>query len=184
MRFKSLKLIALISFSAIVPFLSTVAITPGTIPSAGDLGIEKSPVRDVPGLVGVLKGIVQVTYTVFFIIAVLLILFAAYNYLTAQGAPEKINTAHKQLLYAGIAIVIALLAVGTSAIIRNFLENPSVGGGGGGSGGGTISGIQGAPSDYTRSNLDAYGNPQIPNSPRQSQPAPQPIKGTEGPDIR
>ncbi len=108
------------------------AITPGTIPTFGDLGLEKSPVESTSGLIGVLRGIVQTTYIIFFIIATLFILFAAYNYLTAGGQPEKINTAHKQLLYAGIAIVVALLAVGTSAIIKNFLENPAAGGGVGG----------------------------------------------------
>ena len=132
MKLKFQHIIPIILGFALFSPIPVLAIQKGEIITPEEYGIGESPVENVPGAVGVLRGVVQTTYIVFFIIATLFILFAAYNYLTAQGAPEKINTAHKQLLYAGIAIVVALLAVGTSAIIRNFLENPSAGGGGGG----------------------------------------------------
>ena len=106
-------------------FLITVAakIDPGTIPEAGQIGIQQeSPVRDVPGLVGTVADIVSWTYTIFFAVAVIFILFAAFNYLTAQGQPEKIQTAHKMLIWAVVAIVVALLAVGVNTIVKNFLE--------------------------------------------------------------
>lgn len=111
-------------------FVVFAAVTPGKIPGAGDLGLEETSVKSVPSLLGVLRGIVQVTYTVFFIIAVLFILFAAYKYLTGAGEPEALKTAKKMIIYASIAIAIALLAVGASTIIQNFLVNPSAGGGG------------------------------------------------------
>ncbi len=106
---------------------AAVDIKPGTVPTAGEMGFpEESPVKDVPGVESVVKGVVQVAYTVFFVIATLFILFAAYNYLTAQSNAEKISAAHKQLIYAGIAIAIALLAISASTIIGNFLGKPTV----------------------------------------------------------
>jgi len=79
----------------------------------------------VGGLVDVIRGVVRWVYIIFFIIAVLFILFAAFTYLTAGGEAEKVNKAKTQLIYAAVAIAVALLAVGFSAIIQAFLTNPT-----------------------------------------------------------
>lgn len=118
-------LVASVFYIMVFPFLIAVAadIKPGTIPSAGQIGItQESPVRDVSGLVGTVADIVSWTYTIFFAVAVIFILFAAFNYLTAQGQPEKIQTAHKMLIWAAVAIAVALLAVGAQAIVKSFLS--------------------------------------------------------------
>ena len=59
---------------------------------------------------------------IFFIVAAIFIILAAFAYLTAQGDAEKIKTANKQILYAVIAIIIALLSVSFTAIISNFIS--------------------------------------------------------------
>ena len=87
-------------------------------------GIQGVGPTTVGGLIDVLRGVVRWIYIIFFVVAVMFILFAAFNYLTAGGDAEKITTAKNQLIYAAIAIVVALLAVGFEVIIRNFLSSP------------------------------------------------------------
>ncbi len=113
--------ITLISFCAFLPLISA-AIAPGTIPEAGEIGVQESPIKTAGGLLNVIANIVRWVYILFFIIAVLFILFAAFNYLTAHDQPDKLKSAHDQIIYAAIAIAVALLAVGVTAIIQNFLQ--------------------------------------------------------------
>lgn len=98
--------------------------SPGQLPTETDLGLPPSPVRTAGGFIEVVKGITRFAYILFFIIAVLMIILTAYTYLTASGNKENIEKAHKQLIYAAVAIAIALLAITTSALIQNFLTSP------------------------------------------------------------
>ncbi|MEE8131625.1 MAG: hypothetical protein V3T98_01090 [Candidatus Paceibacterota bacterium] len=103
-------------------FLTTkAAITPGKIPSAGDLGLPASPVQDVGGLVGIIDSILVVTYITALCLAILFIIFAAINYLGAAGDTEKIKKAHHQIIYALIAIAVTLISVGAVQIVKSIL---------------------------------------------------------------
>lgn len=62
-------------------------------------------------------------YAFFFVIAAIFIIIAAFNYLTAQGDPEKVGKAKSMIIYAVIAIVVALLAVTFKVFVENFLIN-------------------------------------------------------------
>lgn len=124
-------LMTIICFSLV---LSSVvfAITAGEIPTSGQIGIKNTLQDETAGGVkGVIQSIVKWVYVIFFIIAVLFIIFAAYTYLTAQGDPEKVKNATNQIIYAVVAIVIALVAVSIDLIIKNFLISGGEGGGGG-----------------------------------------------------
>jgi hypothetical protein len=59
--------------------------------------------------------------TIFWILAVAFIIWAAFTYLTAGGNEERVSTAKKRLVYALIAAAIALLAVGIDIIVENLL---------------------------------------------------------------
>jgi len=117
---KNFIFISLIIFFIFLPFL-VGAITPGAIPEAKELGTPESPIKTPGGLLDAIANIVKWVYIVFFVIAVMFILFAAFTYLTAGGNPEKIKSARTKIIYAAIAIAIALLAVGAVTIIKNFL---------------------------------------------------------------
>lgn len=91
------------------------------VPTYEDIGVEKSPINSAPDITKVVIFATQGWYTSFFIFAVIFILIAAFHYLTAAGEPEKIKTAHKMLIWAAVAIAIALLAVGATAIVKDFL---------------------------------------------------------------
>ncbi len=91
------------------------------IPTYENIGVEKSPIESAPDITRVVIFATQGWYTSFFIFAVIFILVAAFKYLTAAGEPEKIKTAHKMLIWAAVAIAIALIAVGATQIIKSFL---------------------------------------------------------------
>ena len=115
------------ALAALVPGenMAPGTLKPGTLPSSENLN-PPSPIEESSELIDVIARIVGWIYIIFFIIAVMYILFAAFNYLTGVNDPEKIKTGRNQIIYAAIAIVIALLAVGARTIIEGFL-------GGGGS---------------------------------------------------
>ncbi|MBI3638207.1 hypothetical protein HY227_00490 [Candidatus Wolfebacteria bacterium] len=52
------------------------------------------------------------------------ILLSAFNFLFARGEPEKIKSARTQIMWASIAIAIALISVGAAQIINTFLGTP------------------------------------------------------------
>ena len=85
----------------------------------------KSPINEPNQFLDVIASVVKWTYAIFFIITVMFVLFAAFNYLTGGDDAEKIKSAHQQIMYAAIAVAIALLAVGFSLIIKRFLGSSS-----------------------------------------------------------
>ena len=87
--------------------------------------LNNSPINNASQLLSILAKITQWMYTIFFILAVIFILLAAYNFLFAQGDPEKIKTARKQIIWAAVAIAVALLSVGATQIIQSFIGSGS-----------------------------------------------------------
>jgi hypothetical protein len=65
-------------------------------------------------------------FTFLLIIAVVYIILAAFNYLTSEGNEEKVTAAHKALVYAAVAIAVAVLSRGFVYIIRNVVEGKDV----------------------------------------------------------
>jgi len=54
-------------------------------------------------------------------IAVIIILWVGFTYMTSGGSPERIKQAHRALLWAIVGIAIVLLAKGIYAIIKTVL---------------------------------------------------------------
>lgn len=108
----SVSLIGLLAVSSLA-FAQPQVNIPGTENS--------SNITTANGLLDVVKRLIGWVYVVFFVLAVLFILMAAFTYLGAAGDEEKIKKAKNQIIYAAVAIVVALLAVGFSSIIGNFL---------------------------------------------------------------
>ena len=119
------KIIAVVlGISVVMPLAGVVYAQPST---GIDLPGSNTNITTVSGLVDILKGVVRWIYIIFFIIAVLFIIFAAFTYLTSAGDPEKVGAAKNQLIYAAVAIAVALLAVGFQTIVSNFLAAPTAG---------------------------------------------------------
>ena len=80
-------------------------------------------------------------FSILIILAVVFVLVGAYKYLFAAGESEKVKSANKTLMYAAIAIAVALLAWSVPAIVKVILNIDedivaNCGNGGGPGGGG------------------------------------------------
>ncbi len=73
--------------------------------------------------VGILDSVITIAFYILMLLAILFVLWAAFNYLTAGGNPEKVETAQRMIMYAVIAIVIGILARSVPWIISNFVES-------------------------------------------------------------
>ena len=82
----------------------------------------ESPIQSLGDVQKVLNSVATWLSTFFFIIAIIFIILAAFQYLTASGDEDKIKKAKQQLIYAIVAIVVALLATGIDNIIGTFLD--------------------------------------------------------------
>ncbi len=82
---------------------------------------SESPIEKPEDILRVLSKVVQYAYRIFFIVAIIYIIIAAFNFLTAKGDPTKIQSARSQITWAVVAIIIALISVGAAEIIRSFL---------------------------------------------------------------
>jgi len=88
------------------------------LPVIGLGQIERAPT--LPPLV-VLERIIDVVFTILLIFAALMIIVAAFHFVTASGDAEKVSTARNFVLYAIIGIVVAFLARGVIWFIRTVM---------------------------------------------------------------
>ncbi len=76
---------------------------------------------DISGFVGLICTVVNWLFTFLIVLTILFIIVAAFIYVTAGGDPEKVRGATGWIIYAVVAIVIAVLAKGIPLIIGSFL---------------------------------------------------------------
>lgn len=68
-----------------------------------------------------MKTVANWIFSIFLIVAVIYIILAAFKYLTSRGG-ESVKDAHKMLVYAAVAIAIAILAPGIVNIIISLVN--------------------------------------------------------------
>lgn len=95
------------------------------IPDPGRTIFREGPT----GVVRLLESITNWAFVILLVLAVLFIILAAYKYLFSGGSDEAVETAHKMLIYAVVAVAVAFLAKGIIFVVRNLV---APGGGGGG----------------------------------------------------
>jgi hypothetical protein len=67
-------------------------------------------ITDAPGVFAAISNITDWIFSIFLVIAVIFIVYGAYKLLIAGGSPEALDEARKLIIYAIIAVVIAVLA--------------------------------------------------------------------------
>lgn len=92
---------------------------------AGNLGLEKSDKDPRDFIVDIIKYFI----TFLGLIAVVMVMYSGFLWMTSEGDPEKINKAKKTLINSVIGLIIALFSFAIVAFIANLMN-----GGGGGSG--------------------------------------------------
>ncbi|MFH1643070.1 MAG: hypothetical protein ABH967_00310 [Patescibacteria group bacterium] len=89
-------------------------ISAATLPTVSDnYGIES--------LVTKIESIGNLIFTALIVVATFFIIFAGWTYVTAGGDPTKIEGARTQIKNALIGIIIAMIAKGLVAVVRNFI---------------------------------------------------------------
>ncbi|MFN7088340.1 MAG: hypothetical protein ACK4NX_00730 [Candidatus Paceibacteria bacterium] len=103
--------------------LTTFSLLPGIVLAGlGDIPIpEPVDVTSIEAFYDVLVLIANVIFTILMIVAVIMILLAAFYYLTASGEQTKLDKAKNTLIYAGVAIAVALIARGIPLLVRSIL---------------------------------------------------------------
>jgi len=87
------------------------------------------PQGNITSLQSVLNTVCVVfAWAFYFLIAfaVIFVIVAAFKYLTAGGDPEKVKSAGNTLLYAAVAVGVALLARAVPLVVGSFLGAGSI----------------------------------------------------------
>lgn len=95
-----------------------------SIPPAQPPATTNIPQGNISSLNGILNSLCTVFDYMFYFLIVLAVIFvivAAFKYLLAAGDPEKVKGAGATLLYAAIAIGVALLARAVPLVVASFL---------------------------------------------------------------
>ncbi|BCX15874.1 MAG: hypothetical protein KatS3mg098_103 [Candidatus Parcubacteria bacterium] len=87
----------------------------------GPQNITGSPIEAPNQIWLMIYRIIGYVYTFFFLVAVLFIILAAYNFVFSRGDETKVKNAKNQIKWAIVAIVVALMSGGISILIQNFL---------------------------------------------------------------
>jgi len=103
-----------------------IAATVTALMPAAALAQSQSPPTDIIGsgedLEGVLETVRDWFFTIFLILAVIFLIWAAFLYLTAAGSEDKVKKAKTALVYSIVAIAVALLAGSLPSLIANVLS--------------------------------------------------------------
>ena len=81
-----------------------------------------SPITSITDVQNTLTNWVTYLFTIFWIISVGMLIWAAILFVTAGGDDTKISKAKKIILYAVVAAAVALLANGVQSIVTNVLK--------------------------------------------------------------
>lgn len=81
-----------------------------------------TPVSSPDEAIALLRKVFQWLAIIFWIVAVGMIFWAGFRYLTSGGEPEKVKSANAALKYAIIAIAIGLVAYGVPTFVDQFLR--------------------------------------------------------------
>jgi len=124
--FASIAMIVLMGIVLVPMVFAQVSPTPGSIPQGGnfggDLGTGGNP-TSISGWVSVLLTVIKWFYTIVFIVAVAMILLAAFHFVTSKGDPTKTKTAKSELIYAIVGIAVALLSYGIVAFVSSAVRS-------------------------------------------------------------
>lgn len=109
------------AISFVVPAL---AFAQGIEYPAPGTGAGSVPQANITSLQSILNDLCVVFAWAFYfliVVAILFVVVAAFKYLMSGGDPEKAKSAGAMLLYAAVAIGVALLAKAIPLVIGNFL---------------------------------------------------------------
>src|SRR3989338_3484228 len=141
---RNILIFGITTFVVVVGVFAVLAVTQAQTPTLGltpelqnEIGLPATDLRIV------IARIIRTVLTILGILALIIVLYAGFTWMTAGGNEEKVGTAKKMLINGaiGLAIILSSYAI-TSFVISRLTDaiNQSDGGGGGGSGSGSTFG--------------------------------------------
>lgn len=100
--------------------LSFVALTTYAAPEPAPRAPETS-ITSVGDVYILINQIFNILFWLLIVLAALFIIWAAFSYLTAGGDPEKVKVANQKVIYAAVAVVVAVLAKAIPTVVCSFL---------------------------------------------------------------
>ena len=87
------------------------------------LALESAPddVNTIEDVIGIINTAVNWLFTLILAIAVIMLLWAAFLWMTSAGDEEKTGNARKTLIYALVGVAIAIIAKGLVSVIEQLL---------------------------------------------------------------
>ena len=77
--------------------------------------------QTVQGFINLLGLIANWVFAILIILVVFIILWAAFEFLTSGGDPEKTKSARNKLVWAAVGIVVAIIAFVFPSIVRSLI---------------------------------------------------------------
>lgn len=128
---KKLGILLFVLLAVCTPIINVYAVDATTPPSGGssiDLG-ELNPLGATCKTAEcILYNLLDIASTIMLIIMPFIILWGAYQIMTAGGDPKKFQTGGKTILYAVIGFIIALMAKNIVSILVDALNQATSGG--------------------------------------------------------
>lgn len=81
-------------------------------------GVSNLSAEDV---INILNRLGTWMYQIFLTIAIIAILFSAFRYLTSGGKSENVSSATRALVYAVVAIALAILSASIPGLVRSLV---------------------------------------------------------------
>ena len=92
------------------------------VPGPGGLtALPPPPITNTKDIEGLALGITLWIFWGLIVFSIVMVLVGGYRYLTSAGDAEKVKKANKTLIYAAIAVAVALIAAGVPLIVSSFL---------------------------------------------------------------
>ena len=82
---------------------------------------DTAPATSGAGLLGIVGAATNWLFAIFVVLAVIFVLLAAFQFISAGGEATKLGEARQKLIWAAIGIIIALLAKGLVPVIRSII---------------------------------------------------------------
>ena len=112
--------------SLALPLMASAQNLPAPKPPVNPTTVPQGNITSIQGVLNTVCVVFDWAFYFLVALAVVFIIVAAFKYLTAAGDPEKVKGAGSTLLYAAIAVGVALLARAIPLIVASFLNAPGL----------------------------------------------------------
>lgn len=115
LRNPALALVA-VALVLVMPFMASVANA-----QLSNTPAPQTNITTVDSVYILIDDIFNILFWLLIVLATIFIIWAAFGYLTAGGDPEKVKKANHRIIYAVVAVVVAVLARAIPTVICSFI---------------------------------------------------------------